>query len=296
MKKKNIIVISIIILILLLVIIVSNLNKKEKIQDNKFRILTSFYPIYIMTLNITDGAQNIELSNMAENIVGCIHDYTLNTADLRKFEKADVFIENGKSLENFTDKIVSLYPDVHIIESAENVDKLIENEEINAHIWLNVDNYILQTSKIAEDLSKLNPENSEIYLKNSKNYIEQLNNLKQEFEEIKQKDNKKSICLNEALDYLLEELDIESQTINSDHEQSALSAEVIKSTIEKMKNENIKIIFVDKNDNTSTAKVLANETGAKIYTLNSGMNGDKNKDEYLKVMRENIQVLKNIEF
>ena len=32
---------------------------------------------------------------MAEVNGGCLHDYTLSTNDVKKFENADVFIENG---------------------------------------------------------------------------------------------------------------------------------------------------------------------------------------------------------
>lgn len=296
MKKKSITIMTSIIVIFLIIVLLANLTKKETKKDSNFKILTSFYPVYIMTLNITDGAKNIKLNNMAESHTGCIHDYTLRTTDLRKFETTNVFIQNGKDLESFTDNIVSLYPNVKIIESAENVENVLQDEdEINAHIWLSIDNYIKQVEKIAEDLEILNPENKAVYEKNAKKYIEKLNNLKQEYKELNVQ-NKKAICLNEALEYLIEDLNIEGDTINTDHEQSALSAETIKSTIEKMKDENIKVIFIDKNDNTSTAEVLAEESGAKIYTLDSGMSGDNNKDNYLNVMRNNLQILKNIEF
>ena len=63
-----------------------------------------------------------------------------------------------------------------------------------------------------------------------------------------------------------------------------------------MREENIKVIFIDKNDNTSTAEVLANETGSKIYILDSGMSGDSNKDDYLNIMKNNIEIIKNIQF
>ena len=295
MKKRNILITFFIVVILVILIVLANLLKKEENKNNKFEILTSFYPIYVMTLNITDGAENVEISNMAEHLTGCIHDYTLNTADLRKFENADVFIQNGKGLESFTDKIIELYPDVEIIDSAENVDNIIQDdEEANAHIWLSIDNYINQVNEIAEKLSRLNPENERVYLKNKNTYIEKINALKSEYEEINISKNK-AICINEALEYLLEEVGIEVTTIETDHEQSILSAENLKNIIEKMKQENIKVIFIDNDDNDRTAKTLALETNAKIYTLKSGMSGDNDKDSYLKIMKENLDVLKNIE-
>lgn len=292
MKNKKIITIAILILILIILIAVGNLVKDEKKDDSNFNILTSFYPIYVMTTNITDGANNVEVSNMADHLNGCIHDYTLNTSDLRKFENADVFIQNGKELESFTEKIIELYPDVRIIETSKNISKLIQDEEeVNPHIWLSINNYIEQINSITEGLSELNPENRDIYINNSLKYKNRLNELKSEYSSIENVSGKKAICLNEALVYLLNELEIDVESIETDHEQASLSAQNIKDIIEKMKKENIKAIFIDKSDNRKTAETLSAETGAKIYVLDSGMN-----DDYIKIMKENLEVLKNVEF
>ena len=297
MKKKRVISITIVVIILIIMLIVANFNKKEKTLNNNFKILTSFYPIYIITQNITDGAKNIEVSNMSDVNVGCIHDYSLTTSNLRKFETTDVFIENGKDLETFTENIVSLYPDIKIIESAEDVSNIIEDEdEKNAHIWLSIDNYIMQINKIADKLAEANAENEAIYFDNAKEYTQKLYTLKQEYSNIKNNQEKKAVCLNEALEYLLEDLNIKGINIQSDHEQSTISAETMKEIIEKMKAENIKVIFIDKYDNKNVAELLANETNASIYTLNSAMTGNGDKDSYLDIMKENLEIIKNIDF
>ena len=297
MKKKRVISITIVVIILIIMLIVANFNRKEKTLKNNFKILTSFYPIYIMTQNITDGAKNIEVSNMSDVNVGCIHDYSLTTSDLRKFETTDVFIENGKDLETFTENIVSLYPDIKIIESAEDVSNIIEDEdEKNAHIWLSIDNYIMQINKIADKLAEENAENEAIYFDNAKEYTQKLYTLKQEYSNIKNNQEKKAVCLNEALEYLLEDLNIKGINIQSDHEQSTISAETMKEIIEKMKAENIKVIFIDKYDNKNVAELLANETNASIYILNSAMTGNDDKDSYLDIMKENLEIIKNIDF
>ena len=297
MKKKRVISITIVVIILIIMLIVANFNKKEKTLNNNFKILTSFYPIYIITQNITDGAKNIEVSNMSDVNVGCIHDYSLTTSNLRKFETTDVFIENGKDLETFTENIVSLYPDIKIIESAEDVSNIIEDEdEKNAHIWLSIDNYIMQINKIADKLAEANAENEAIYFDNAKEYTQKLYTLKQEYSNIKNNQEKKAVCLNEALEYLLEDLNIKGINIQSDHEQSTISAETMKEIIEKMKAENIRVIFIDKYDNKNVAELLANETNASIYTLNSAMTGNGDKDSYLDIMKENLEIIKNIDF
>ena len=48
----------------------------EKEEDN-FCVVTSFYPLYISALNVTDGVEGVEVVNMAGQQTGCLHDYQL---------------------------------------------------------------------------------------------------------------------------------------------------------------------------------------------------------------------------
>lgn len=108
MKKKWIITLIVILLVAIIIWLgIANKNRTQINQtENNFKIVTSFYPIYVMTLNITQGAQNIDLVNMTETNIGCLHDYTLSTNDMKKIENANAFIENGLGLESFNDKII----------------------------------------------------------------------------------------------------------------------------------------------------------------------------------------------
>lgn len=64
--------------------------------------------------------------------------------------------------------------------------------------------------------------------------------------------------------------------------------------ISKMKDENIKTIFIDKNDDTKKAETLVKETGATIYRLDSGMTGNENKQSYIDTMNYNYNILTSI--
>ena len=133
MKKKILIagIILFCIVALIIFLCIKNASRNEgQVQDNNnFKIVTSFYPVYIITENITKGATNIELSNMAELNGGCLHDYTLSTSDVKKVENADVFIENGVGLENFTEKLLQIYSRVKIIDSSKNIENIIDKGE-----------------------------------------------------------------------------------------------------------------------------------------------------------------------
>ena len=297
MKSKKAISILILIVMVVILLVYGAINSnKTKQSDEKIRILTSFYPIYIMTLNITNGVNNVEVSNMADKLNGCIHDYTLTTTDLRKFETANIFIENGAGLESFTDKIVNSYKDLKVIYAAQNVTNFIysDDNESNSHIWLSIENYKNEVQTIASKLSEIDEANSGLYNANANQYIEKLNELQSKFKQL-DLSNKKAICLDESLEYLLKENNIDETLIETDHDQASISAELIKETISKMNSEEIKAIFIDKNDSDKLAKALQNETGAKIYVLNSGMNGEKNLNSYIDLMNQNYEILKDLQ-
>lgn len=297
-KVTKYIIIAIVVLAIIAVLVILNINKNNRTNkdDEAVKIVTSFYPMYIIAENITDGAENIELVNMADVNVGCLHDYTLTTEDMKKVENADIFIMNGLGMESFIEKILTSNQDMNIIDSSTEAQNVILSEDgVNAHIWTSIDNYILQVKYISKELINKNQENAEVYQKNTDEYVQKLEELKNEFEtKLQNLDGKKAICLNEVFEYMGQELGMEMTTIATDHEESTMSADMLSSIIDKVKQENIQIIIIDKNDNKANAETIANETGAKILELNSGMTGELDKDAYINQMRENLNVLEKL--
>ena len=296
MTHKKIAIITIVcicIMALVSFIIWKNLTKNEQETDEHMKIVSSFYPIYIMAENITEGAENVELINMAETNVGCLHDYTLTTEDMKKVEDADVFIQNGLGMENFINKIIDSSDDLTIIDSSQGIENIIQHEEeTNAHIWMNIDNYIKQVENISKGLQEVDSANAEVYKKNATDYIQKLQELRERFiNKLTSLEKTKVINLNEAFEYLGQELNLDITTIETDHEESTMSAEMLGSIISQVERENIEIIFIDKNDNKSNAETIANETGAKIYELNSGLKGELDKNAYIRAMEENLRTL-----
>lgn len=299
MNKGKIVKIVIIVLCIILIIgfiVWKNIERNNNdVSSSKTRIVTSFYPMYVIALNLTEGAEGIELSNMADVNVGCLHDYTLTTEDMKKVENADIFISNGLGMENFISKILESNSDMKVIDSSNNLENVISNGiEENAHIWTSIDNYILQVQNIAEELKTADAKNAEIYTQNAQKYVDELNKLNEEYKsKLAKLNGEKAICLNEAFEYMGQELGMEMITIKTDHEESAISAGMLKSVINKVKEDDIKIIIIDKNDSKTNAETIANETGAKILELNSGLTGELNKDAYINQMRENMNILEN---
>lgn len=296
-KYIKYIAIAIVVLILITVIGILNINRNKNVNqdDGITKIVTSFYPMYVIAENLVDGASNVELTNMTDVNVGCLHDYTLKTEDIKKVENADIFISNGLGMESFIGKLIEANQDMDVIDSSVSIENPISHEnETNPHIWTSIDNYLEQVQTVAIELKRLDPENEDIYEANRRAYIAKLNRLKNEFNnQLEDLKDERAICLNEAFEYMAKDIGLQLTSIQTDHEESTMSAETLRNIIDIANSQDIKIIIIDKNDNRANAETIVNETDAEIYVLNSGLTGNLDKDAYINAMKENIEILKS---
>lgn len=101
-------------------------------EQENLSILTSFLPMYIFTANIIDGVEGITLNNLAVPESGCLHDYTLLPADMKKLEQANIFIINGAGMEGFMDQVARSTSHLTIINASEGLN-LLELAEDHDH-------------------------------------------------------------------------------------------------------------------------------------------------------------------
>ena len=68
-------------------------------------VVTSFYPIHLFARNLLDGIDDVELASLAEPTSGCLHDYQLQTGDMKTLARADVFLINGAGMEGYLEGV-----------------------------------------------------------------------------------------------------------------------------------------------------------------------------------------------
>lgn len=94
----------------------------DKKTAEPFRIVTSFYPMYVAAINITDGIDGVEVHNMTKPQTGCLHDYQLMTEDMKTLENADAFIINGAGMEDFMDKVTEQQKELKVIDASRGIE------------------------------------------------------------------------------------------------------------------------------------------------------------------------------
>lgn len=149
MKKNNTgIFVGILLIVITLVsfsstffIYQNKVAKQAQEDEETIKVVTSFYPMYIATMNVIDGIDGVELESLSEPQTGCLHDYVLTTEDMKNLSTADVLIVNGGGIESFIQDVAKTYPDLVIIQACDGIELLTDGDEENAHAWMDVSLY-----------------------------------------------------------------------------------------------------------------------------------------------------------
>ena len=190
-KKKLAILLGIMAILVAITTIIINLSKVNRKdtrtsgQDQeKIQVVTAFYPMYIIGLNIADHIDNVEVTNLTEPNTGCVHDYQLTTDNMKLLSDADVIIVNGGGLEGFLDEVIGNYPNLWVIDSSKGISMLAnddhedeeshegieshdgdskeaggvtsdhhEHGDYNPHVWLDPQAYIQQIENVRDGLT-----------------------------------------------------------------------------------------------------------------------------------------------
>lgn len=295
MKKKLMFLLLIIVMISILGVLCTRLfSEKVSEPKEKINIVTSFYPIYIVAKNITEGVEGVGLTNMAENHTGCLHDYQLSTNDMRELEKADIFLINGVGMEPFVDDIIQAYPDLLVIDTSTGTT-FIDEGEPNGHIWLNLENYKIQVENIKKALVEFDAPDARAYEANARKYEEQIEKLADEEQEVEQLiGNKNIIIFHEGLEYLAQDLGLNVVHSLDLDEEISLSAKEIAEIIEKINTHGVKSVFVQEEQKHLIQSSIESETNAVVYTLDPLVSGEDVSNSYIEGMEKNLELIRMI--
>ncbi|WP_315443371.1 metal ABC transporter solute-binding protein, Zn/Mn family [uncultured Selenomonas sp.] len=268
----------------------------EKKTAEPFRIVTSFYPMYVATINITDGVDGVEVYNMTKPQTGCLHDYQLMTEDMKTLEKADAFVINGAGMEDFMDKVTEQQKKLKVIDASRGIELIHDEEGDNPHVWLSVTEAIAQVRNIADQLKEADPAHADAYEKNAAAYIEKLTALKTEMHAaLDNVPHKDIVTFHEAFPYFAKEFNLNIIGVVEREPGTEPTPTELQETIEQVNSLPTKVLFTEPQYSPAAAETIARETGAKIYTLDPVVTGEATpqaKNAYIDTMKANMKVLK----
>ena len=304
-------------------------SSKQWKEDEEFLLVTSFYPMYILAENLTEGVEGVTVANLTENQTGCLHDYQLTSRDMKLLSRADAFLVNGAGMELFMEKVLEHTDGLPVIEASHGI-ALLEGEEHshnhgeehaaeedgheaeyetdhetnhgetdhqghshaeNGHVWMDVERYRKQAATVTEELKRLLPEQENALNEAAKAYDEKLQTLLQYAEEIKKNTQGKHVVIfHEAFAYLAESLGMEVLVSLSLDEESLPSAGELAEVIEEINYHGGAYLFIEREYAEYADKILR-ETNAAAFYLNPLTTGDGTADSYYKDMWKNLDTL-----
>jgi len=263
-------------------------------SEKSITIAASFYPMYIFTLNVAKDMPNVKVIDMTKPTTGCLHDYAVTPEDMKNLEGAQFLITNGAGMESFMDKVTSQMPNLKIVDSSKGIE-LIKgegDEGDNPHLWVSISKAITQVGNIGDQLSALDPTNAAKYRENTNAYIKKLeverDKMHQALDGLKNRD---IVTFHEAFPYFAQEFNLNIAGVIEREPGSEPSAKDLAETIDEVKSLKIKALFAEPQYPAKAAATIAQETGAKVYTLDPVVTGPMDADAYINIMDSNLKTL-----
>ena len=262
-------------------------------QPKPLRILCSFYPMYVMALNVAGDTPGVSVECMTEPFTGCLHDYQLTPANLRTIASADVFVANGAGMESFIEKAVRQSPRLRVIEASKGIPLLRDNP----HVWVSISGAMEETANIAKGLAAADPAHAAAYEANAAQYLARLDKLRQQMHTaLDGLPHREIITFHEAFPYFASEFGLKIVGVVEREPGSEPSAGELAQTIQLVRKHKVKALFAEPQYPAKSAEVIRRETGIPLQTLDPAVTGPRDpaqaRDSYLRTMEKNLQVLK----
>jgi len=297
-------------LILLLLLLSTSLFAMK----SKPVIITTLFPLYDFTRQIaSDKAKIILLLPPGTEP----HSFEPKPADVITINKADIFVYTGRHMEPWAqDLLKGMNNKSLLVVDASKGVKLMdadsdlkheeeENEDRHMHagkdphIWLDLGNAARMVDNILAALIEKDPENRVFYLDNAGKYKARLNDLDRKFQRAFSNCRLRRFIYSGhfAFGYFAKRYNLNylSPYISFSPDAEP-TAKALVEMIKKIRQEGIKYIYYEELIDPKVARIISEETGAKILLLSGGHNLTKNDFSagvtFIDIMEENLKNLK----
>lgn len=281
-------------LLLAAALILSGCAGAPKAKEQKLTVVASFYPVWVMTANVIQDVEGVELSLLAPPDTGCLHHYQLLPQDMKTLEGADVLVMNGAGMEHFLEGTLSSFPELKAVDTSSGLDLIEEAQEggVNPHVWLDVDNAMAQTRAIAAALKEAMPQQAAAFEANAQAYCQRLESVKEKMQTMLEPVKGQSmVTSHDAFAYLAQAFGLEVAAVIQQDEETDPSAAEIGRICNLMDRKGINTVFIEPDTTGSAPEAIAGETGAKLVTLDPMTTGELDAAAYERIQLANAQAI-----
>ena len=286
---------------ILFVVVQSNAIATEKVS-----VVTSIFPLYDFTVQVGGDLVDVELM-LPPGVEA--HGFSPTPNNMISVKRADLFLYTSDILEpwagtivaavgNKDGKVVEVGKEI-ISDESGHIDHNEQHQGLDPHIWLDPALAVEMVEVIEAALSEGDPENSAAYKNNSAEYISKLHQFDKQTEQILQKCQLRTIVSGGHFAFgafakrygLIAVSPFQGFSPDAQPSPKAI-AELVK-TVQKTGS---RVIFHEELIQPKVARIIANETGARLLLLHGVHNVSRDElergENYLSLMKKNVENLK----
>lgn len=297
-------ILSVVALFFASISIINSLKTKEN-NDVGVNIIATNFVGFDFSRAVAKDAANVSMLVKPGTEV---HDFEPTPQDIIKIEDASLFVYIGGESEEWIDEILTnndidknktfRMMDYVPLLHEEDVEHE-EEEEYDEHIWTNPKNAELIVSALAEKLASMYPERTTFFRENADLYNWQIEAIDKQIREIVSAASDKELVFADRFPFLyfVNEYGLNYvAAFPGCAEQTEASSSKIAELIDHVNAKENKVVLKIELTSDKYARAIANETGAKIFTLSAAHNISENDfndgKTYVDIMRDNLKTLK----
>ncbi len=262
------------IVIVFIILILGFGSKTERNVHRKINVIATIFPIYdfvrqVASNQIKNGEVNLKML-MPPGVDA--HSFEPTPNDIELIRKCDLlFYVGGRDdawleqiLNSFNKKGESKVKSVNFIDFLGLNEK---NENFDEHAWTSLDNSSKMVNKISSVMIELDPKNSSSYSENADLYVKKLDDLKSRMIKIVENGRRKVLVFADKFPFknFVHEFNLDYVTpyLNCSAKTEVLAPKMVDIS-NFVKRSGVPIILKIENGNDHVAKIISDETGAKI--------------------------------
>jgi zinc transport system substrate-binding protein len=266
-------------------------------QAERIKIVTSIAPLLDFTKEV--GQEKVDVHLLLPPGASP-HVFEPTPKSIQKISDAEIFIKIGAGLEFWAEKFVeaSAHKELLVVNSSSGIS-LIRNPHAhgifsnNPHIWLNPLNAATIVSKIEKALCNIDPGNADFYKLNASVYRDKLIQLDREISErVSALRIKEYVTFHPAWEYFSKRYGLKIAGVIEEAPGKEPSPKHIIHIVREIKRIGSMVIFIEPQFNPKIAEVIAQESGARVVSLDP-IGGVTGRKTYIDMMRYNISAIES---
>ena len=265
---------------------------QEASNNDDFNLVATTYPVYLLAKEVTQGVEDITVTCMINQGIGCLHDYTLSIHDMKILDRADLLALNGAGLEDsMADAIaaagcpqIDCSQGIELLEACHEHDHSHGEEETEEadghhhehdnHIWMDPLRAGQMIQNLADGLAEADPANAEVYRANAQNAQDLLTQAQKEIAaSLADLSCRELITFHDGFAYFADTFGLTILRSIEEESGSEASAHEVVEILEAIEHHALPAIFTEVNGSTATAELIQRECGIPIFTLDMMMSG-----------------------